>query len=232
MKRAIVLIAVAVAALAALLGFSFWFFHASIDWLWEFPGLAAPAFAFLALAAGSGDDWDVPPRATGVRPAVARALVAATGLAAVAAAASLICPWIAIRDIDTAVAANAATPAVYSLLHTASHWNPLSEDAAVAEATVAANAGDRVRERKALQAALRRNSHDWYLYLMLGIIDGREHQPAASRTLLGEARKLSPLDPVVIYAQRRLHWGTPLTEREVGAVFLLRSRTLRGVAQK
>ncbi len=220
------------AALAALVGFAYWFLHASVDWLWEFPGLAAPAFAFLALAAGTGNGREVAPRPARARPGRRLALVAGAGIVTVAAAVSLICPWIAVRDIDTAVNAQAATPAVYSLLHTASRWNPLSEEAAVAEATIAANAGDRVRERKALEAALRRNSHDWYLYLMLGIIDGREHKSAAARAHLAQARKLSPLDPVVIFAQRRLRWGFPLTEREVGDIFLLRSRTMRGAVQK
>jgi len=220
------------AALAALLVFAFWFVHASVDWLWEFPGLAAPAFAFLALAAGTADGREVVPMSTRARPGRRVALVAATGIVALAAALSLICPWIAVRDIDTAVNARAATPAVYSLLHTAARWNPLSEDAAVAEATIAANAGDRVRERKALAAALRRNSHDWYLYLMLGIVDGREHKPAAARARLAQARKLSPLDQVVIYAQRRLRWGIPLNEREVGYNLLLETQRIRGVVQK
>jgi len=220
------------AALAALLGFAFWFFHASVDWLWEFPGLAAPAFGFLALAAGTTDAGDVAARSARARPGRRVPLAAATGIVTVAAALSVTCPWIAVRDIDTAVNARAATPAVYSLLHAASRWNPLSEDAAVAEATVAANAADRVRERKALEAALRRNPHDWYIYLMLGIVDGREHEPAAARVRLAQARRLSPLDQVVIYAQRRLRWGTPLTEREVGDIFLLESRKARGVVQK
>ena len=37
-------------AAASLGAFAYWFGHASGDWLWAFPGLSAPAFAWLALA--------------------------------------------------------------------------------------------------------------------------------------------------------------------------------------
>jgi hypothetical protein len=67
---------------------------------------------------------------------------------------------------------------------------------------------------------------------MLGIVDGQEHRPNAARANLAQARRLSPVDEVVIYAQRRLRWGTPLSEREIGRIFLLTTRTLRGVVQR
>jgi tetratricopeptide (TPR) repeat protein len=38
------------AAAAALAGFGYWVVHGSFDWLWEFAGLGAPAFALLGLA--------------------------------------------------------------------------------------------------------------------------------------------------------------------------------------
>ncbi len=217
-------------AFAAFLAFTLWFLHSSIDWFWEFPALAAPALAFLALAARPGDDAGGAARASAAPRRIVFA--SATGSLAVAAALSVACPWFSARQIDTALAARAATPNVYALLHTASRWNPLTEDAALAEATIAGNAGDRVRERRALEAALKRNPHDWYPYLMLGIVDGLEHKPSAARAHLSQARRLSPLDQVVMYAQRQLASGTPLTEQEVGQVFALETRTMRGVVQK
>ena len=67
-------------------------------------------------------------------------------------------------------------------------------------------------------AALRRNPDDWYPYLVLGIIAGREHQRTLAQAELAHARRLSPQDLVVLWAQRRLRWGDPLTERQVDHV--------------
>ena len=39
-------------AAAAVVTFAYWALHGSIDWFWEFPGLAGPAFAGSAMAGG------------------------------------------------------------------------------------------------------------------------------------------------------------------------------------
>jgi O-antigen ligase len=222
------------AALACLAGAGYWMFHASFDWLWEFPALAAPALALLGLAAGSLAR-DVPecrplPR---VRRAAHLALPVGAAVLAAASATVLAGAWIAVRQIDEAAAVATTAPArSAALLRAAASLNPLSDAAALAEATIAANAGDRARERRALHDAVARNPSNWYAYLMLGIVAGQERRPADARANLARARHLSPLDPVVIYAQRRLSWGRPLTEQEIGAVFRLTTRTLRGVVQR
>jgi hypothetical protein len=221
------------AALACLAGFGYWTFHASADWLWEFPALTAPALALLGLAGGalaSGASTKRPRVHTG--RAARWALVAGTAILVAAAAAALAAPWVAVRQIDAAVAAAATPDRAAALLRSAASWNRLSDAAALTDATLAANAGDRVRERRALRAALARNRSNWYAYLMLGIVDGQEHRLDAARANLAQARRLSPIDGVVIYAQRRLRWGTPLSEREIGRIFLLTTRTLRGVVQR
>jgi hypothetical protein len=223
------------AALAALVGTSYWLFHASIDWLWEFPALAAPSIGLLGLAVGASREsrrgWLVPEALR--RRGGLVATCAAGAVALVAAAAALTTAWVSVRQVDDAVALGASQPRrAYALLDQAARWNPLGEQPALTEAAIAANALDRRRESSALRAALRRNPHDWYTYLMLGIVAGQEHRLAAARTELAHARRLSPLDPVVIYAQRNLAVGNPLSEQEIGDVFRIRSRTLRGVAQR
>jgi O-antigen ligase len=222
------------AALAALVVTSYWLLHASVDWLWEFPALAAPALGLLGLAVGaSREPWARSP--VTAEPGRQRGLVQTAAAAAVAlvTAATLTATWISVRQVDQAVALAASQPRrSYELLDRAAQWNPLSEQPALTEAALAANALDRRRETSALRSALRRNPHDWYGYLMLGIVAGQEHRPAAARTELGRARRLSPLDPVVIYAQRNLAVGNPLSEQEIGDVFRIRSRTLRGTAQR
>jgi hypothetical protein len=215
-------------ALACFVGCGYWLFHSSIDWFWEIPALTGPALGFLAIA-GAPDH--VPLRR--VRMAFP-ARVAAAGLSTagvVAAAAALAVPWVAYSLIDEAVARGPG-PHSYSLLHTAGDLNPFSEQPAIAEATLAARAGDRARERRALFQALQRNRADWYGYFMLGIVAGREGQPELARSELARAHRLSPMDLVVVYAQRRLKIGEPLTERRISQIFRETTSTLRGVRQR
>ena len=87
-------------ASAGLVAFSYWFVHGSIDWFWEVPALAAPAFAVLGLAGGMSRAEPMPaggPR----RPRRAIMAIAVAGL--VVASISLALPWLAARDVEAAV---------------------------------------------------------------------------------------------------------------------------------
>jgi O-Antigen ligase len=214
-------------ALACFVGFGYWLFHASIDWFWELPALAGSALILLAIAAA-------PTPAEVSRPASRASLpwlkVGAAAAAALVIAAALAIPWASVSLIDAAVVDGAGRSA-YSMLKTAARLNPLSEQPALAEATLSANAGSRARERRALLQASRRSPYDWYPYFMLGIVAGRTHQRALARADLARAHRLSPHSGLIIYAQNRLHWGNPLTERQVAQIFRELSSTLRGVQQ-
>jgi hypothetical protein len=218
-------------ALACSAGCGYWLMHASVDWFWEFPALTGAALALLALAGAS----DGPPRQLPEPRRHARlwapARFAAVAGAALAAAAVLAVPWIAVRLTDEA-AASVASSQTYAVLGTAASLNPFSERAALTEATVAANAGQHQREWQALQAARRRSPHDWYVYFLLGIVAGQQHRPALARSELARAHRLSPQDLVVVYAQRRLAIGRPLTEPEVAKILQEVTSTLRGVRQR
>jgi O-antigen ligase len=214
-------------ALACFAGFAYWLFHASIDWFWELPSLTGAALMLLALAASPTRAADPPLQ----RTRIGRLWVPATAAAALLAAGALAVPWVAGSLVDAAIA-RGPVPGAYSLLKTAAALNPLSEQPFLTEATLAANAGDRGRERHALLEALRRNPDDWYPYLMLGIVAGREHHLNLARRELARARRLSPRDQIVLYAQRRLGWRRPLTEREVGKLFREENSTLWGVRQR
>jgi O-Antigen ligase len=217
------------AAIACVVGFAYWFFHASVDWFWEYPALAGPAFALLGIAGGSLYTRRERQRMTRM---ARRIFAVATAAVVGAAAVLLIAPWIAVREMDAAVAvAPASVDRAYALLRSAARWNPVSDAPAITEATLAANAGDRRHEERALTAALKRNPWSWYTYFMLGIVAGQQHRPAAAQAWLARAHRLSPRDLVVIYAQRRLASGSPLTEREVGRILRLVTQTLRGVRQ-
>ena len=214
-------------ALACFVGSGYWLFHSSIDWFWEIPALTGAAVALLAIAGAPGR-----PALSPARAAIGRRIAGnAVSVAAIAVAATaLAVPWLSYSLIDEAVHRGPSRHS-YSLLHTAADLNPFSEQPAIAEATLAAQAGDRARERRALLQALRRNRADWYAYFMLGIVAGRERQPALARAELERAHQLSPMDLVVVYAQRRLAIGEPLTERRVAQIFRETTSTLRGVRQ-
>jgi O-Antigen ligase len=214
-------------ALACLVGAGYWLIHSSIDWFWELPALTGAALALLAIASSPVPAEVSRPRRES-RSLSLRAIAAATALVV---AAVLAIPWASFSLIDAAMARGAGRSS-YSLLATAARLNPLSEQPALGEATLAAKAGDRKRERRALLKALRRSPHDWYPYFMLGIVAGREHQPLVARAYLETAHRRSPKDLVIVYAQKRLRWGRPLTERRVAQIFREVTSTLRGVRQK
>lgn len=216
-------------ALACSAGVGYWFIHASVDWFWELPALTGAALALLAIAAAPVPS-ELPTAPPGRRSRLRPSAVAAAACLLLAGTALAI-PWASVSLIDAAMARGAGTRA-YSLLHTAARLNPLSEQPALAEATLAANVGDRKRERAALLRARRHNPHDWYVYFMLGIIAGEEHKLALARAELAEAHRLSPQDFFVIYAQHRLRDGEPLSQRRVRQIFREESSTLRGVRQR
>lgn len=215
-------------ALACFVGFGYWLSHSSIDWFWEIPALTGPALALLAIA-GAPDRPALSPGRAAIGRRIATVAISVAVIAA--AATALTVPWVSYSLLDEAVARGPSRHS-YSLLHTAADLNRFSEQPAIAEATLAAQAGNRARERSALLQALERNRADWYAYFMLGIVAGRERQPALARAELERAHRLSPMDLVVVYAQRRLKIGEPLTERRVAQIFRETTSTLRGVRQR
>ncbi|MDX6481699.1 MAG: hypothetical protein QOG85_2209 [Gaiellaceae bacterium] len=209
-------------ALACAAGCGYWLMHASIDWFWEFPALTAPAFALLALAG-----------ARETEPAMGWSAwrTAATVPAIAAAAFVLAVPWIAVSLTDEALALG-PTPHAYSLLRRASSLNPFGAQPALVEASLAAGAGRRAHEWQALQLARRRNPFDASTYLKLGIVAGRQHRPAVARRELAHAHRLSPRDLVIVYAQRRLRIGEPLTERQMQTILDGIRAPFQGVRQR
>lgn len=197
-------------ALACFVGAGYWLLHASTDWFWELPALTGTGLVLLAIAAAPTTGEPSPARKT----ALTRFKVAAAAGTALIAAAALAIPWASVSYVDAAVARGPG-PASYRLLDTAATLNPWSEHPALARATLAGRAGKRGQQRHALYEALRRNPHDWYPYLILGILAGREHRPVAARAALERAHRLSPRDGIISWAQTRLRWGNPLTQRQV-----------------
>jgi tetratricopeptide (TPR) repeat protein len=209
-------------AAAALAGFAYWLVHGSFDWFWEFAGLGAPAFALLGLAcalapraagraaaaapaaiAASGAA-DVPGAGAQVRASSrprALALPAAAAVAgvvmALAAALSLIAPWLSQLQVESAARIWPQAPArAYARLESAASWNPLSDEPYVVAGSIALRFDDLARADRYFELALQRTPNDAYATLERGaIVSARGHR-AAALALLARAVRLNPRDPL------------------------------------
>jgi hypothetical protein len=219
-------------AAGALVVCAYWLAHGSVDWFWEIPGLAAPAIAFLGIAAAIGERRP-PGLAQGkdIRPhPQRRALViagsAAAGLVAAAACASLVLPWLAARDVQRALSTWRADPAgAYALLDSARRLNALSERPDLYAGAIAARRGDLDRMRVSFERALERNPASWYAELELGLLDARGGAWTSAEARLERALSLNPREPVLrdVLARVRRHERVPFAE--VDELFLLRAES-------
>jgi hypothetical protein len=210
------------AAAAATVAFAYWVVHGSGDWLWEFPALGAPAFAWLGLAAGLDR-----PAAAAELPPRRRLLVAAPflGVAALAAAASLALPWLAAREVDFAAGAWRAHPQrSFDALARARRLNPLSDLPDIISGAIAGRLDDRRRMRVGYTRAIARNPDNWYSRLELGVLEGIEHRYPAALAELRRAHGLNPREPLVELAIRRVRQRRPLRPQAVDRIILDRAR--------
>jgi hypothetical protein len=183
-------------AVAALVSATAWLAHASLDWLWELPALAAPAMACLGLVAGLG-------MATGERdrriwrPGRGLAVASLAG----AAAASLTLPALAAREIERAVPRFDDDPvgALRGLEH-ARELNRLSDRPDVIAGALAIQGGDPERARRAFRDALGRDPGSWYTRAQLGVLDLEAGRRGPALVQLEQARRLNPLEPAITLA--------------------------------
>jgi hypothetical protein len=224
------------AAAAATAVFLYWLLHASVDWFWEFPGLAAPAFAALGLAAALaprnvGDrrpqsDGPGPPRRGAIR---GRPAGAAAGLVLLALSVSFTLPWLAARELDRAAKTWGANPdGALRRLERAERLNPLSARPPLIAATIALRL-DRPRvARLAFRQALDREPRNSYALLELGGLAASTGDRAAGVRMVRRANQLSPRDPHIAAALERLESGRPLDLRGLNRSILNRARRRGG----
>ena len=211
-------------AAGAAAGFAFWFVHGLADWLWEFPGLSATAFALLALAARldrppAGDAAAVAGAGRQTRSAArARVSLHRIGLLAVGlmAAASLILPGTAARLQSSASASSSRDPAgALAKLELAAGLNFVSGEPLAIRGTLARRRGMPEVARASLGRALEREPKSWYVQLQLGLLDARSGRRAAARERIEAAAALNPRQPLLRELRRRLIDGAQIDERAV-----------------
>jgi hypothetical protein len=196
--------------------------HASGDWFWEFPGLTAPALAWLGLAAA---------RQPAASPSATerRLLLAATSVAALAAALSMVFPWLAEVDAQRATRIWAQHPArAIDDLDRSRSLNPLSSRADILAGAIASRLDLVPRMRLAFGRAVERDAGNWYSHFELGIAEaGLGHRAIALREL-AEAARLNPSEPVIGTVRRLVRLHRPVDRAGVDRLFVERVQTRVG----
>jgi hypothetical protein len=214
--------------------FLYWFVHGSLDWFWEFPGLAgagllglgvAMAVAGAARGRASGDapaeDLEAPAADPGA-PAPARPLLsgplpfAVAGLCTLLIAASVIPAWLSERELRRGTELAATNPeAALKRFDRAADLNPLSPLPDKAAGVVEIRSGDYAAADRALRAAYERDPGDSGLHLLLGVVaSSAGHQREAIR-FVSEARRLAPQDQITPRVLRALRKGRKVDPRKV-----------------
>lgn len=193
-------------AVAALAVATYFLVHDSLDWLDEFPVLAAPALVLPLAAiemrgsagAPSSDSRELVPRWTPPRAGLrVLAVVVVAGLSVLALGA----PYLAILDTNRALSSYTANPtAAYRDLSRAASLNPLSADPLVDEGAVAVDVGNAVQAHSAFERALGREN-DWYPHLELALLDAQAGQFAPAMKELSSAVALDHHDPALAQAR-------------------------------
>ena len=191
-------------AAAGLASATQWLVQASYDWLWNYPGVTAPALYLLGVAVARAVPDGVPVASRGIR---AVALAASVALALVA-----VPLFVAERYTNRAVESwREDLESAYSDLDRAASLNPFDDRPLLIEGVIAGRVGDRARELSALREAEDRvpdnyASHYFLARALLG------SNPAAARLSLARARELNPDGSEIAGLEKRLR-GSRSTER-------------------
>jgi tetratricopeptide (TPR) repeat protein len=234
-----------VVAAAALGGFAYWVLHGSVDWLWEFAGLGAPAFALLGLACalapparGGYSPGELPPdspselppnaqrrettpsaalRARAVRWSVPVVLV----IVALAAGVSLTLPWLSQRQVQNAARVWVRAPAqAYARLDDAASLNPLSDEPYLVAGSIALRFGDLARAEREFSLALTRVPHGVYATLELGAIASSRGERGRALELLEKTVRLYPRDSLARAALGLVRKGKRVSVEELNRSIL------------
>ncbi len=217
---------------------AYWLIHGSVDWLWEVPVLGAFAFACIGLACTT---VDVSGKAAPAERAQWLSWVSRLGPRIVPSAMivgglvlglSLAFPWFAAREIDAASSGWAVAPGpAFERLKRARIYNPLSDQPDIYAGVIAGEIGDQPRQRAAFERALDRSRVNWYPYLALGALDARQGNVQAGLQALEQARRLNPIEPVILAVEQRVRDRKPPSNAEIDTMLIDRVDLLTGGTQ-
>jgi hypothetical protein len=211
--------------------FGYFLLHGSIDWLYELPALAAPAFAMLGLAAAVAPRRRLE-RPDGVRSgAIVRGplRVAALIVATTAAVVALGAPYLAAREVDRAAETWQTQPtAALERLDRAAALNPLSIDPHTTAAAIAIQLDLTRVAQQELREVLDRSPASAYSTLQLGALESELGRPVDAMLLLVRAAELSPRDELIRSAISDVAMGKSLDAGRIYDQAVERRRAIAG----
>jgi hypothetical protein len=193
--------------------------HGSGDWLWEFAGLGAPAFAWVGLAAS---------RPTGAtRPSVL--LKVSVVAAAVAVALSFVFPWLAELEARRALQDWVRNPSgALRELDRASDLNPLSSRPSLLAGAIASRRNDVPQMVSAFENAVDRTPKDWYAHLELAMAYAALHERGRALAELAVSQRLNPGEEAVGIVRREVAAGRRVNRNQIDRLFVERVRSRVG----
>lgn len=207
---------------AAVTVFSYWLLHASVDWFWEFPGVTAPAFAMLAIA--SAIDRRAPagaPARARLTHAGPRALAVASAVAGILLTVSILCPWLAEREVERAATGWRSSPtAAFERLDRAERFNPLSPTPHLVAATIGVGVEDQARAKSELAEVLELEPRTPFALAELAALASERGDRERAERLLERASGYAPNDLIVKTALEQVSSGKRLTVRELNDSYL------------
>jgi O-antigen ligase/polysaccharide polymerase Wzy-like membrane protein len=194
--------------------------HGSGDWLWEFAGLGAPAFAWLGLAASR------PAGEVGLRSPLLRGGVVA---AAVVVGISFVFPWLAALETRRALQVWVHDPSsALRDLDRARALNPLSSRPDLLAGAIASRTNDVRRMASAFENAVDRTPRDWYARLELAMAYAALHDRRRALDELAVARRLNPREEAIGIVRRDVEAGRRVRRNEIDRLFVARVRSRVG----
>jgi hypothetical protein len=171
----------------ALVAFTYWFVHASLDWFFPFPALTASVFALLGSACA--------PALLEARPFRRGPLRWSAVAFATALAVSVVPPYLSERYVDAAYEGWQSDRAqAFRDLDRAEAANPLAEEPMLARGAIARAAGDREAAIEAFEEAARKRPEEWASHYFLAQLFARS-DPGRARQEYRTALEQNPLGP-------------------------------------
>jgi tetratricopeptide (TPR) repeat protein len=203
------------AAGAGILMFGYWLLHGSLDWIWEFPGLAGSALVGLGMAIAVARGLRSEPEPNTALLAGGRAIALGAAAAALVAVA-VVPPWLGEREQRRGTELAATSPeAAIERLDRAARLNPLSPVPDKAAAIIEIRRGRYREAERRLHEAFERDSADSGLYLLRAGVTSAAGRHEEARELLEEARRLAPRDGVIDRALSALREEGRLRPRDL-----------------